>query len=117
MQEAFASLSLADGCATWIHCTAVGVMVALHQLAKVMGVHCDVVVCGGGRHQKQLMSLLQEKWDGQLIDCDARGWQGDGVEAQAFAWLAVRAMRGLPLTLPSTTGVRQAVTGGLVWQP
>ena len=117
MQDAPASLSLADGCATWIHCTAVGVMVALHQLAKVMGAHCDVVVCGGGRHQKQLMSLLRARWDGQLVNCDERGWQGDGVEAQAFAWLAVRSMRGLPLTLPSTTGVSQAVTGGLVWQP
>jgi anhydro-N-acetylmuramic acid kinase len=43
---------------------------------------------------------------------EAAGWNGDALEAQAFAWLAVRAVRGLPLSLPSTTGVARPMTGG-----
>jgi len=40
------------------------------------------------------------------------GWDGDALEAQAFAYLAVRSLDGLPLTVPSTTGVSKPVTGG-----
>jgi anhydro-N-acetylmuramic acid kinase len=40
------------------------------------------------------------------------GWDGDALEAQAFAYLAVRSVRGLPLSLPSTTGVSQPMSGG-----
>jgi anhydro-N-acetylmuramic acid kinase len=48
---------------------------------------------------------------------DAAGWDGDALEAQAFAFLAVRHLRGLPLTLPSTTGVAQPQGGGTLHQP
>jgi anhydro-N-acetylmuramic acid kinase len=40
------------------------------------------------------------------------GWDGDALEAQAFGYLAVRSRRGLPLSLPSTTGVSHPMTGG-----
>jgi len=43
---------------------------------------------------------------------DAVGWSPDAVEAQAFAFLAVRTLKGLPITFPSTTGVRQPMRGG-----
>ena len=42
------------------------------------------------------------------------GLDGDAMEAEAWAYLAVRSLRGLPLTFPSTTGCRQAVTGGVL---
>jgi len=42
------------------------------------------------------------------------GWQGDVLEAQAFAFLAVRSLRGLPLSLPTTTGARRPLTGGVL---
>jgi anhydro-N-acetylmuramic acid kinase len=45
------------------------------------------------------------------------GWSGDALEAQAFAYLAVRTLRGLPSTFPSTTGTRQPVAGGIVVRP
>jgi anhydro-N-acetylmuramic acid kinase len=45
------------------------------------------------------------------------GWQGDALEAQAFAFLAVRSLGGLPLSLPSTTGVNEPTTGGVLHQP
>ena len=47
-----------------------------------------------------------------MVLSDAVGWDGDAIEAQAFAFLAVRSLRGLPLSLPSTTGVPQPMTGG-----
>jgi anhydro-N-acetylmuramic acid kinase len=45
------------------------------------------------------------------------GWSAAFLEAQAFAYLAVRSLKGLPITFPSTTGVRQAMTGGVLTQP
>ena len=45
------------------------------------------------------------------------GWQGDALEAQAFAFLAVRSLKGLPLSLASTTGVREPATGGVLHRP
>jgi anhydro-N-acetylmuramic acid kinase len=45
------------------------------------------------------------------------GWDGDALEAQAFAFLAVRSLRGLPLTFPGTTGVPRPLTGGKVNEP
>jgi anhydro-N-acetylmuramic acid kinase len=45
------------------------------------------------------------------------GWQGDALEAQAFAYLAVRSVKGLPLSLPGTTGVDQPTTGGVLHRP
>ena len=45
------------------------------------------------------------------------GWSADAIEAQAFAYLAVRTLKGLPLTFPTTTGVPRAITGGMVARP
>jgi anhydro-N-acetylmuramic acid kinase len=45
------------------------------------------------------------------------GWDGDALEAQAFAYLAVRHMAGLPLSFPSTTGVPRPMAGGTVFRP
>ncbi|MNU08118.1 anhydro-N-acetylmuramic acid kinase [compost metagenome] len=47
-----------------------------------------------------------------MLAAEAIGFNGDSMEAEAWAYLAVRAQRGLPLTYPGTTGVRQPVTGG-----
>jgi anhydro-N-acetylmuramic acid kinase len=48
---------------------------------------------------------------------DAAGWSSQSLEAQAFAHLAVRTMNGLPLTFPSTTGVKEPMLGGVVVRP
>jgi anhydro-N-acetylmuramic acid kinase len=50
----------------------------------------------------------------RLETADAVGWSSDALEAQAFAYLAVRTLRGLPITFPTTTGVRQPLMGGVV---
>jgi anhydro-N-acetylmuramic acid kinase len=45
------------------------------------------------------------------------GWSADALEAQAFGYLAVRSLRGLPLTFPTTTGVPEPMPGGMLARP
>ncbi len=71
-----------------------------------------VLVTGGGRHNATLMRLLAEKFAAPVEPVEAVGWHGDALEAQCFAYLAVRSLRGLPLSLPTTTGVPVPLTGG-----
>lgn len=71
-------------------------------------------VSGGGRHNPTFMAMLQERANVQAVSADTIGWRGDAVEAECFAFLAVRALRGLPISFPSTTGVPQPMTGGRI---
>jgi anhydro-N-acetylmuramic acid kinase len=59
-----------------------------------------------------LMAALARLFDAPVRPVEAAGWDGDALEAEAFAYLAVRAMRGLPLSLPSTTGAPYPICGG-----
>ncbi|MDF1790844.1 MAG: anhydro-N-acetylmuramic acid kinase [Thalassobaculaceae bacterium] len=70
------------------------------------------IATGGGRHNPALMAAIAEAVDGDLVDADALGWDGDALEAQAFAYLAVRSILGLDITFPGTTGVAVPRTGG-----
>ena len=70
------------------------------------------LVCGGGRHNPVLMRMLAAQLAAPVAPVETVGWDGDALEAQAFAFLAVRSLRGLPLTFPGTTGVPQPLTGG-----
>ena len=73
-----------------------------------------VLVTGGGRHNPVLMTLIEEKLGIAVEAVEAVGWNGDALEAQAFAYLAVRSVKGLPLSVPSTTGVRAPMRGGVL---
>jgi len=75
------------------------------------------IVGGGGAKNPELMRLLGDVLKAEIASADAIGWSSDHLEAQAFAYLAVRSLRGLPLTFPSTTGVCEAMTGGVVARP
>jgi anhydro-N-acetylmuramic acid kinase len=70
------------------------------------------LVTGGGRRNPVLMAALAERLGVPVQPVEAVGWDGDMVEAQAFAFLAVRALRALPLSVPGTTGVPMPMTGG-----
>jgi len=72
----------------------------------------NVLVTGGGRHNTELMRLVAAAFPVPVQKVEAAGWDGDALEAQCFAYLAVRALRGLPLSLPTTTGVPLPLTGG-----
>ncbi|MDB5409564.1 MAG: Anhydro-N-acetylmuramic acid kinase [Rhodospirillales bacterium] len=70
------------------------------------------LVTGGGRHNPVLMAELASRLGAPVAPVETVGWDGDALEAQAFAFLAVRSRAGLPLSLPSTTGVARPVSGG-----
>lgn len=72
------------------------------------------IVCGGGARNAELLRLLAYHARAEVRTGDDVGWSSDFLEAQAFAFLAVRAMKGLPLTFPSTTGVREPTAGGVI---
>jgi anhydro-N-acetylmuramic acid kinase len=76
-----------------------------------------MVVCGGGRLNRMIMkdlSALAGAWGGVVWPAEHYGLNGDSMEAEAWAYLAVRSVRGLPLSFPGTTGVKEPVSGGLL---
>jgi len=76
-----------------------------------------LLVTGGGRHNPVLMAMLQAGLECPVQPVETVGLNGDMLEAQAFAFLAVRVARGLPTSCSSTTGVRAAVGGGQISRP
>jgi anhydro-N-acetylmuramic acid kinase len=102
-------LSLEDGAATLTEITAAAAAVATRHFPAPVE---QWLVTGGGRHNPALMEALSRRLDVTVRPVEAVGWQGDALEAQAFAFLAVRSVLGLPLSLPSTTGVPEPCCGG-----
>lgn len=76
-----------------------------------------ILVTGGGRHNRTLMAMLAARFACPVEPVEAVGLDGDMLEAQAFAYLAVRVLNGLPTSCPTTTGVGAAVGGGQVTWP
>ena len=107
-------LSDADGAATLAAFTVESVAVAL---AHVPSAPRRWLVTGGGRSNLTFMRLLQQRLGVPVEPVEAAHWSGDHIEAQCFGFLAVRSLRGLPLSLPSTTGVPKPMTGGELWRP
>lgn len=105
------TLSLHDGAATLTAFTAEAVARGRSFFTESPGVW---VVCGGGRHNRAIMCALAERMDGLVAPAEAFGLNGDMLEAQAFAYLAVRSLRGLPLSFPTTTGVSEPTCGGVL---
>ncbi len=75
------------------------------------------LLAGGGRHNGVLAALIAEAVAAPVAPVEAVGWRGDALEAEAFAFLAVRSLKGLPLSLPGTTGVPAPQPGGRLWLP
>ncbi|HPF77650.1 MAG TPA: anhydro-N-acetylmuramic acid kinase [Alphaproteobacteria bacterium] len=73
-------------------------------------------VAGGGRHNNYMMGSLNAALDYTVEPVEALGWNGDMLEAQGFAYLAVRSLLGLALTLPTTTGIKEPMTGGKLYK-
>lgn len=101
--------SAEDGAATLTALTALCVREVLRWLPDKP---LQILVTGGGRHNATLMKMLAEHTALPVEPVESVGWQGDALEAQAFAYLAVRSRLGLPLSFPTTTGVPQPMPGG-----
>jgi len=111
MLDLVRELSDADAAATMTAMSAAAVMRGLE--------HCPVppvrlLVTGGGRHNPVMMQMLRAGLDCAVDPVESVGLDGDMLEAQAFAYLAVRVARGLPTSCATTTGVRAAVGGGII---
>lgn len=72
------------------------------------------VICGGGRKNKTLMGLIAGAVENAVVPAEAAGLNGDSIEAEAWAYMAVRSLKGLPITFPGTTGVAEPMTGGVL---
>ncbi len=112
--SAVRGLEAADGAATLTAFTAATVAQAL---AHVAVPPARLLVTGGGRHNATLMAMLGQRTGLPVAPVEAVGWNGDALEAEAFAWLAVRVLAGNPTSWPETTGVRAATCGGKIDRP
>lgn len=108
-------LELADGARTLAAVSAEAILKAAEHMPEQPKLW---IVCGGGRKNPHIVGDLKSGAEraglGEVIVAEDAGLDGDATEAEAWAYLAVRSLKGLPLTFPTTTGCRQAVTGGIL---
>jgi len=107
--DAVAHLSPEDGAATLTAFTAAAIARAREHFPEPA---TTWIVMGGGRLNPKLMSELRARVNAPVLSAEDAGWRGDFIEAEAFAYLAARSRKGLPLSLPATTGVAEPMSGG-----
>ncbi|MGH8150611.1 MAG: anhydro-N-acetylmuramic acid kinase, partial [Steroidobacteraceae bacterium] len=112
--EPVRDLSAEDGAATLTAFTAAAIAAEARRLTSAPR---EWVVVGGGRRNGYLLAQMRHRLGAPVRVAEEVGWAGDAIEAQAFAYLAVRSVLGLPLSWPDTTGVCEPVSGGRLWKP
>ena len=107
-------LSTPDGAATLAAFTVAATVRSIQRI----GMPKRLLVSGGGRLNRALMAGLAKELPGvDVAPVESVGWRGDAVQAEAFGYLAVRSLKGMPISLPSTTGVPKPMTGGVRFAP
>ncbi|MHA7873085.1 MAG: anhydro-N-acetylmuramic acid kinase, partial [Hyphococcus sp.] len=71
------------------------------------------IVCGGGRRNPAMMAALKSALSAPVASAEEAGWRGDDLEAECFAYLAVRSLKKLPISFPKTTRVPAPMRGGV----
>lgn len=112
--EQVAGLGDADAAATLTAAAAAAVAQGIEHLPEAPS---QLLVTGGGRRNPTLMRYLVGLVDFPVVAVEEVGLNGDMLEAQAFAHLAVRVARGLPTSCPATTGVAASIGGGQISRP
>ena len=108
-------IGIEDGAAMLTTLTAAAVARIVPHLPRAPAIW---IVSGGGARNPTLMRMLAERLKPARIEsAHHAGWSIDSLEAQAFAYLAVRSLRGLPITFPGTTGTPRPLTGGVLARP
>jgi anhydro-N-acetylmuramic acid kinase len=110
-------LELADGARTLAAISAEAILKSVEHLPLAPKLW---IVGGGGRKNPHIVGDLREgaqKAGAEVILAEDAGLRGDFIEAEAWAYLAVRSLKGLPLTFPTTTGCKEPVSGGVLAQP
>ncbi|MAU41746.1 MAG: anhydro-N-acetylmuramic acid kinase [Kordiimonas sp.] len=113
-EDSVGALSLEDGAATLTAFTVAAIGHAARNFPALPEVW---YICGGGAKNPYMMRQLANGLPGTVAPVEAIGGDSTFMEAEAFAYLAVRALRGKPITFPLTTGVPHAITGGTLYQP
>jgi len=103
--------SVADGAALLTAFSAAAVSLALDMLPQRPQ---RLIVCGGGRHNSSLMQALTKRCGVSVDAAEVVGWRGDALEAECFAYLAVRTMQSEPSSFPGTTGVASPTVCGVI---
>lgn len=110
-------LELADGARTLAAVSAQAILKSVDHLPSAPKLW---IACGGGRKNPHIMHDLgkaAQQTGAQAVLAEDVGLEGDATEAEAWAYLAVRVVKGLPLTFPTTTGCLQPLTGGVLARP
>ncbi|MGL3605710.1 anhydro-N-acetylmuramic acid kinase [Rhizobium sp. G187] len=105
---------LSDGARTLAYVSAAAILKSAGHLPSAPKIY---VICGGGRLNRMIMADLAHlaaETEATVLSAEAAGFDGDAMEAEAWAYLAVRASKGLPLTFPGTTGVKAPMAGGIL---
>ncbi len=110
--EAVANLSTKDAAATLVALTVRSVLAAFGHLPKLPS---RVLVTGGGRMNAAIMGGLSASLPVPVELVDAYAFNGDAMEAEGFAYMAVRSCIGLPISFPGTTGAPMPMTGGKIY--
>ncbi|MFH1158567.1 MAG: anhydro-N-acetylmuramic acid kinase [Pseudomonadota bacterium] len=109
VSQAWEKLSVADGAATLSAFTVQSIVLACSHFP---GQPKQWIVAGGGRKNRFLMEQLEKRLNAPVSSIDKLGLNGDAIEAEAFGYLAVRSVKGLPISFPKTTGAKKPMTGG-----
>ena len=108
------SFTIEDGAATAVEIVVKSIILGIDALPSKL---TKLFVTGGGRHNLAIMEKLQDYLEINVQPVETLGWRGDYMEAEAFGYLAVRSLKGLPLSLPSTTGCNSPTSGGVLTKP
>jgi anhydro-N-acetylmuramic acid kinase len=111
--QAARGLGLADGAATLTAFTAETIRLSSQHMPALPK---QWLICGGGRRNHTLMRMLSDRLP-NVSPIESIGYDGDAIEAQGFAYLAVRSSLGLPISWPGTTGCPNPMTGGTLNRP
>jgi len=103
-----------DAAATLTAFTAAGIAATFVYLPSSPSL---AIICGGGARNPVLMRELSQRLPCRIASADDFGWSADAMEAQAFAYLAVRRLKNLPITFPMTTGIDRPMPGGILASP
>ncbi len=103
------NLTLEDAAATFVQVLTEGLIKCIKFFPEPPKL---ILVSGGGRKNKSIIKSLENLINIKVLLIDEEDYDGDSIEAEAFAYLAVRSKMGLPITWPETTGVNRAISGG-----
>ena len=103
-------ISLEDGAATLCAISVAAIKLAVEDIKDKPN---EILICGGGRHNKYMMDMLSKSLDIRVYAVEHKGFNGDAIEAQAFAYMALRHQKNLPISFPKTTGVAMPLQGGI----